>query len=355
MFDCSRDVTEYHDEEVTLRATERGEMRERRDTSRDRLKSGLEREDKPSPWDLLSQGSYAMRTMVQHPRKDYDIDDGCYFDAEDLRDGDGNDMTPVAARRMVCDALADEKFNRTPEVRENCVRVFYNEGYHLDHPVYRRSTSADAVGQVTERFELASGDGWKDADARAVTDWFDETNRTLSPDTENGRQFRRVVRMGKKFTRSRESWGTKAGSGLLMTKLCAERFVASKERDDIAVRRTLESVRDRLEASLVVDHPVIAGDKITKGTMDAKATFLRDQLKKYLPELEALDKSNCDRPKALRAWADFFNAEWFRDRARDAEKEDKGGSNGRGGPAIVFGTRSSNEPAVDKQGGGRYA
>lgn len=356
MFDCGSDVTDYHDSDVTLPTAERDEMRTRRNSNRDRLRTGLKRNEKPSPWDLASQGSYAMRTMVQHPKKDYDIDDGSYFTRSDLQDADGKDMEPAEARQMVCDALADDKFNRAPEVRDNCVRVFYNEGYHLDVPVYRRITST-GNGEETERFELASGEIWKEADARAVTEWFDDTNRDLSPDTENGRQFRRVVRLAKKFTRSRQSWGTRAGSGLLVTKLCAERFLGSKDRDDIALRRTLESVRDRLDGNLVVDHPVVVGTTITNGTADAKAAFLRDQLKDYLPELEVLDKSDCDRPKALRAWADFFNAEWFRERANEAEKrnDDKAGPSGEGGPAIVFGTRSSNEPAVDKRGGGRYA
>lgn len=357
MFDCGSDVTAYHNEEVTLPTAERDDMRARRNSNRDRLKAGLKRNEKPSPWDLASQGSYAMRTMVQHPKKDYDIDDGSYFNRSDLQDAKSNDMEPAAARSMVCEALADDKFSRAPEVRDNCVRVFYNEGYHLDVPVYRRITSTDGNGKETERLELASGDTWKEADARAVTVWFDETNRTLSPDTHNGRQFRRVVRLAKKFTRSRESWGTKAGSGLLVTKLCAERFVASTDRDDIALRRTLESIRDRLDGSLLINHPVVVGDTITKGTADAKATFLRDRLKKYLPELETLDASDCDRPKALRAWADFFNAAWFRERANEAEKtnSNKAGPIGEGGPAIVFGTRSSSEPAVDKRGGGRYA
>lgn len=347
MFDCNDDMKDYHDEKVTLPTDERTEMRDRRDSNRDRLRSGLKKNDKPAPAEIGSQGSYAMRTMVQHPKKDYDIDDGVYFERSKLVDSDGVDMTPEAARQMVCDAVKDDRFKRQPEVRESCVRVFYNEGYHIDLPVYRQFEKSDG----TTAFELAAGSSWKASDARAVTDWFEEQNKLLSPDDENGRQFRRIVRLAKKFTRSRDSWGTKAGSGLMMTKLCTEEFRANLGHDDVALRRTLEGVRDRLKSNLVVKHPVITTDTITKGSDDPKATFLRDKLEEHLKSLDVLDNSDCDHPKALRAWADFFNDGWFRDRAKDSEKS---GANSKA-PEIVFGTRSSGAPAVEKDGGGKYA
>jgi hypothetical protein len=37
---------------------------------------------------------------------------------------------------MVRDAVDDDKFKKPPEVRPNCVRVFYEAGYHVDLPVY---------------------------------------------------------------------------------------------------------------------------------------------------------------------------------------------------------------------------
>ena len=79
MFDCSEEISRFHADLVNLPEATRTAMRERRNTNRDRLKSGLKSANKPTPKEFVSQGSYAMRTMVQHQTNDIDIDDGVYF------------------------------------------------------------------------------------------------------------------------------------------------------------------------------------------------------------------------------------------------------------------------------------
>jgi len=91
MFDCAKDVLGYHDDEVTLPQSERTAMRDRRDANRDRVKAGLEKQKDPKPTEFCKQGSYSMKTMTQHPENDYDIDDGVYFNKEDLRGPNGGD------------------------------------------------------------------------------------------------------------------------------------------------------------------------------------------------------------------------------------------------------------------------
>src|SRR3954468_6324383 len=104
MFDCSDDVLAHHDDEVTLAQAERTNMRGRRDANRDRLKKGLKDKKKSAPREFASQGSYAMKTMVQHPDNDYDIDDGVYFDRDLLIGERGAEMSALQARQMVRDA-----------------------------------------------------------------------------------------------------------------------------------------------------------------------------------------------------------------------------------------------------------
>src|SRR5258707_12020903 len=132
MYDCADDVLAHHDEEVTLPGAQRDEMRKRRNSNRDRLKKGLAKAGKPAPLQFKSQGSYAMKTMVQHPELDYDIDDGVYFAKEDLVGSRGAEMSALDARTMVRDAIDDGSFADAPEVRTNCVRVYYQAGYHVD-------------------------------------------------------------------------------------------------------------------------------------------------------------------------------------------------------------------------------
>src|SRR5205807_1866754 len=134
---------------------------------------------------FASQGSYEMRTMIQHPEKDYDVDDGVYFDKGDLRGSNGGEKSALQARQMVRDAVDDDSFKKRPEARKNCVRVYYNAGYHVDIPVYRRVVTKDWSGREQVHYELASSE-WKRSDARDVTKWFKDENRRQSPDQTNG-------------------------------------------------------------------------------------------------------------------------------------------------------------------------
>src|ERR1700676_4972021 len=121
MFDCADAVLAYHDDRVTLPQTERTQMRDRRDANRERLKRGLKDAMKPAPREFWSQGSYSMKTMTQHPAKDYDIDDGVYFNKDALVGYRGAEMSALQVRQMVRDALDDGSFKTPPEVRKNCV------------------------------------------------------------------------------------------------------------------------------------------------------------------------------------------------------------------------------------------
>ena len=69
---------------------------------------------------------------------DYDIDDGVYFRKEDLVGPRSAEMTSLQARQTVRNAVDDGRFKQALEVRSTCVRVYYEAGYHVDLPVYRR-------------------------------------------------------------------------------------------------------------------------------------------------------------------------------------------------------------------------
>lgn len=351
MYDCSDDVLAYHDDEVTLPGPERTAMRKRRDANRERLTKGLSEAKKPAPLQFKPQGSYAMKTMTQHPDNDYDIDDGVYFIKEDLVGERGAEMTALQARQMVRDAVDDGSFKTAPEVRNNCVRVYYEAGYHVDLPVYRRVTVKDAFGNESHFYELASTD-WKRSDAREVTAWFEKENDAQSPDTENGRQLRRVVREIKKYARSRSSWKAQILSGFGITKLVTECFRGDADREDKALHDTMKAIRDRLKWNLVVQHPVTPGDTITKGNEGPKAKFLREKLDEALANLAPLFDSDCDRQTALKCWDKVYATEFFSDRYEPVSKA----SSSVAAPALA-GLFSGKEPeaAVRKDGGGRYA
>ena len=337
MFDCNDDVVAYHDEKTTLPQADRTAMRDRRNANRERLKSRLQDKGKPKPQEFIKQGSYAMLTMVQDSENDYDIDDGVYFTEVSLRDANGNCMSPKDVRQMVCDALQDDRFSKQPEPRSTCVRIHYNEGYHVDMPIYR-------VRESDGEYELAMGDSWNISRAADVEDWFNDFNRENSPDKENGRQFRRITRLSKKFARSRSAWKADIAPGFTITKLGTESYASDADRDDVALRNTMQKMHDRLVFNLEVQHPITPNTKLTKGWDDSGTKYLRSKLADALKELKVLDESSCTRKKALAAWDKVFNTDFFSQ--RDAAKANSASAYSAAPTVIVNPAKPWNEPRV---------
>src|SRR5688500_879005 len=122
MYDCSAQVTRFHNDKISLTTAERTLMRERRDANRDRIRRGLDRNFRLAPDAFHSQGSYAMKTMVQSSPEHVDIDDGIYFVREKLVAGDRSELSAAQVRQLIADAAKDPAFNKQPEIRETCVR-----------------------------------------------------------------------------------------------------------------------------------------------------------------------------------------------------------------------------------------
>lgn len=342
MFDTSAEISRFYAKMVALPTTEQTEMRERRNTNRQRLKLGLEADKRPKPFGMHSQGSYAMRTMVQDEGNDYDIDDGVYFYKEDLVGPQGGELSALSVRQMVCEAMQDNRFSAAPQVKKNCVRVFYNEGFHVDVPSYRRREIKDEwTGKVTETFELASSD-WKHSDPLEVTKWFRRQNSSLSPDAKGftDGQYLRVVKLLKLFARSRSSWKGQIATGFMITKLVSDHFYSQAGRDDISLRSVMQEIERRFQSDIT--HPTLPNETIGNKD-DARLKFLKAKLKENLDHLQVLDDPKCAHKDAMGAWDKVFCTEWFSD-----QPEPEGGET-----ASVGSDRGPSAP-VQKRGGGRY-
>jgi hypothetical protein len=65
MKDCNNDIRNYHDDRVRLPREKQVELTSRRDANRDRVRTGLERDDDPAHEEFVTQGSRAMGTTIQ--------------------------------------------------------------------------------------------------------------------------------------------------------------------------------------------------------------------------------------------------------------------------------------------------
>ena len=311
MYDCDSDLEEFFNDEVALKKKQQDEMRSRRDANRKRLKDGLIRNKKPLPEYNISQGSYAMHTMVNDNKNDYDIDDGVVFLFEDLVNKNGEVMSAFDARKMVRDAIDDGSFQTPPKIKTNCVRVFYSAGYHVDIPVYRT--------QDYENVQLASSD-WTDSNPTEITQWYNQAVIDKSPDTNNGRQMRRITRHLKFFTKSRNSWKNKMPCGFELSVLVDECYVSDIYRDDVSLYESLNAIKNRLKYDYVIKHP-INFNIINDGHDDAKAKFLTEKLIDAIEDLDILFDENCRRIDALKAWDKVFENKFWKNRINEEQEK----------------------------------
>ena len=338
MINCSTEIMGFYKKHVRLTKDQVKKLGDYRDANKTRLENGLKKQDLPLPDRHINQGSYAMRTINQHPENDYDIDVGVVFKKTDLVGAQGADKTALDARKMVCEAIQDDKFKKAPEVRNNCVRVYYNEGHHVDMPVYRESENGNGKNLI----ELAGTD-WTESDPEAVTTWYNQAVIDKSPDETNGRQMRRVTRLIKFWCKSRNSWNMP--SGLIVSKLVDECYIKVKDRDDESLYETMSSIHSRLVISETVWHPVISGSKISDGKESAVTEF-KDRLKTALDNLDDLKNDQCTKENALKAWGKFFSHDYF-----DEQLNALAASIG----APVYIAKEEPKQPVDRRGESRFA
>jgi len=334
---CSADIRRYHDNYVKLSPETRKQLRGHRNANRDRLKDSLKEDDGPTPLRFQKQGSYAMHTTVQHPNNDYDIDDGVVFAKEDLVGVRGGHMSPLEARKMVGEALQDDRFTKKPEVLKNCVRVYYNEGYCVDVPVYRESGPEGA-----ELVELASAE-WKKSDPAEINAWFESRAKAKShaDDDQDDTQFRRLIRLLKRYCTSRDSWNLP--SGFILTILVDEVYNLYEAREDHAFYNLLVAVKSRLALNLEVRNPKDWAEVLTKGNPDPKMVDLKEKLTDAIADLGIIWNPKATRSQVLKAWGKVFNSD---DIDPDAVKWEQTAR------ASVVSTVPT-EP-VRKEGGGRF-
>lgn len=305
MYDLSKEFNTFYEEHVKLPLNEQQELRKKRDANLDRLRNGLSEYNSENKTDYKisetrTQGSMAMHTTVQNDQKDYDIDVAVVFDKDNL-----NGLGPLAARNMVAAALKKKckSFNVEPQVKTNCVRIIYADGYHVDFAIYRRYK--ENVYDTEYKYEHA-GSSWTSRNPAAINDWFcDEIS-------EHGDNLRKIIRMSKMFCKSRESWVNMA-AGLIQTVVIDEK-IESNDRLDEAFYYTMKAVKNRLELSLEINNPTDSAVSLlqTEGHK-TKVKNWKNRLAEKLDNLDVLFDSSCTRVKARDAWYKFFNHSYWYD------------------------------------------
>jgi len=310
MFDYNEQIQAYETDCVNLPQAVKDKLRGHREANRNRLKRNRPEDIRLNDDHFIPQGSMAINTTVQEKDNAYDIDDGVWFHKDDLKKKDGTAYTAHETQEMVRDAVKDPNFNKQPEIHNNCVRVFYAEGHHVDIPCYRKlDADTDA-----ERQELAGASGFTGSDPTEINRWFEERVEALNKQRDGaGSQLRVMIRLMKRFARSRgEDWDMP--NGLKLTMLVEECAPSYYERDDEAFYWLLSKLKTRLASSLEVENRAqtkTPRDKLTKSANDENMVELRTRVGEALDKLLVLHHPNCTKPQAREAWDWVFQSDDF--------------------------------------------
>lgn len=293
----------FYGKHVVLLKKEKDSLFEKKNLNINRLKEGLKEcnQEKGTSYKLseeaIVQGSMAMATVTQNESNDYDIDVAIVFEKDLLPPG------TTATKNMIVNALKRKckNFKKEPTAKTNCVRIEYQEGYHIDFAIYRRYKKNESDDTYTYEH---CGSEWRERNPRAITKWF------LDANTEKNYQLREVVRLLKMFSKSRDGWVNMPG-GLIQSVLADEQF-QSYERMDECFYYTIKAIRDRLLWNKEVVNPTDSTKSLKLVSKDdTKMDNLYNRLNEKLSKLEILFDDTCTDFQAIEAWEAFFNHSYW--------------------------------------------
>lgn len=304
IFDYNDQIKKFFDEKIRLSREELQKLKTSCESNEDRIIHGLNDLYNVSRNSFVNQGSYAMQTIIFEEDNSYDIDDALIIDAEKLKNKDGSYLSPNDFKDIVLESLNDSRFLKKPQKLKNCVRIYYNEGYHVDVACLRRKSLSGI-----DTIELASTD-WKESNPKQINDWFASKVKSYNKTcNDGGKMLRRMVRYFKKFARSRANWNMPCG--LILTMLTVECF-AYYERDDECLYYLLKNIYSRLNNyGLIVLNLADGKEALTKSACDSNMVELMKNLKTVLDKLEILEDRNCKAQDARIAWTYLFNNNGF--------------------------------------------
>lgn len=309
----------FHNE-IKATSTRRKTLKKNRDTLRTKIKKYFKdnHDDYIQPT-FFWQGSYAMRTLL-NPIKDenglgaYDLDDGIYFESDDINDRKTIDWY----HQEVYEAVKDHTDNGAEDL-DPCVRVQYADGHHIDLAIYFLHTTQDKT-MLAHRKEP-----WHESNPDEMIDWF-------SDECEDKTKLRELVRFMKAWCEYKRSEGTKMPSGCIMTMLTSKYYKWNDEdRYDIAMRDILKKMYDDLsiEGNFHCMRPVAPyEDLFDNYTKSRKETFLKE-LKSFKEDAERAIASKNPHEACLK-WQNHFGTRFScstaKDEDEDAEQKEFSGS-----------------------------
>lgn len=244
MLDLNKLFEDFHDE-ISLTKTYKDKITTGRDALRTKIGNKFEEKGRKKP-QHCTQGSYAMRTAIMPIEDDeFDLDNGVYLKGYSIEQDEWPSTQTVHI--WVKDAV-DGHTSNSPIDKNTCVRVVYEDKYHIDLPIYIMGENSDgnSIAYLAHKSK-----GWIESDPKAFTSWFQEFVN------DNGQQIRCMV----KYLKAWNDYKNIDIKGMAITILVCNNFSVTANRDDLSLLDTVTNILDSLEDSFHCYKPVTPTDE----------------------------------------------------------------------------------------------
>lgn len=274
-----------------------------------------------------TQGSFIMDTIIKPIIEDFDLDDGIYFSG-----GLSENERPkpqVFHDWVICAVGKDNEYEEVKD-KAACVRVQYKMGFHIDIPIYYADSYDSPYLAETKKgwilsnpvefiawFEEKTKSGFKKAFIYESLTYAEPYQKWLTDIRKVDCQLRRLVRYMKAWA---DFIKKEMPCGIIMTILTAKNF-AVDERDDIAFRDTLISIRSYLNRNgFQCPRPTSpVGEDLFAETSQADKDFFMNALNALIVSAnKAIDTDN--EKNACKEWEKHFGSRFPCHLAKDTSK-----------------------------------
>ena len=250
MLNLNKLFLDFNDK-ISLTKSYKKKVAKGRDALRAKIGDEFEENGRNKP-KYCTQGSYAMHTAIM-PLEDneFDLDNGVYLEGYSTDQDEW--PTSQTVHTWIKNAVEDHTSN-PPIDKNTCVRVVYEDKYHIDLPIYimGENSDGDSIAYLAHKSK-----GWIESDPKAFTNWFQHFVN------ENGQQIRHIV----KYLKAWKDYKNIDIKGMAITILVCNNFSVTENRDDISLLDTVTNIIDSLEDSFHCYKPVAPTDEDLLGSV----------------------------------------------------------------------------------------
>lgn len=269
MANCNKLFLDFNDK-LKLTSSKIARMKTARENIKTKIAEYFKDKSKYSFTGTWIQGSYKMDTIIRANDDTCDMDLGVYFRTVD------SEVTAVTVMDQVFKAV-ENITTTTPSKKSKCIRVIYQDDFHIDIPVYHYNTNEHNHPRLATRYN-----GWEESDPKDFYDWFNKQSTDLP-------QLKRVIKYLKAWSDHKKG---KFPSGLAFT-IWAVKHLEVNERDDIALYELLKKIKNDISYSWYLKMPVTPFDDVCKKLNDDQKSNFKDALEDFIKDAkDAIDSKN---------------------------------------------------------------